>query len=79
MSEGSALITSSATVTSLACVAFCTSRVTPGRPFCEEYTRWTTLPLTTEATSEMRLSALGTAQACSAPTNGEVAVPAPLP
>jgi hypothetical protein len=66
-------------VTSLAVVAFCTSSVTPGRPFCDEKTRWTTLPSTTVATSEIRLSALGTAQGSSAPTNGDVAVPLPLP
>jgi len=52
-------MTSSATVTSLACVAFCTSSVTPGLPFCDEKTRWTTVPLKTDATSEIRLSALG--------------------
>src|ERR1700728_2121432 len=72
-------MTSSATVTSLDWVAFCTSSVTPGFPFCEEKTRWTTVPLITDATSEMRLSALGTAQLCSAPTNPDVDVPAPLP
>jgi hypothetical protein len=48
-------------------------------PFCDEKTRWTTVPLKTDATSEIRLSALGTAQLCSEPTKPEVDVPAPLP
>jgi len=72
-------MTSSATVTSLDWVAFCTSSVTPGLPFCDEKTRWTTVPFNTEATSEILLSALGTAQLCSEPTKPEVDVPAPLP
>jgi hypothetical protein len=41
--------------------------------------RWTTLESTTCATSETRLSALGTAHSASAPTNGDVAIPLPLP
>src|ERR1700734_1863119 len=54
-------------------------RVTPGRPFCDDEMRGTTGDAATEATSEIRLSALGTAQFCKSPTNGEVAVPLPLP
>ncbi len=67
------------TVTSLASACFWISSVMPGFPFCEETTRGTRVELWTLATSLIRLSALGTAQLSSAPTNGEVETPEPLP
>src|ERR1700734_1749240 len=53
--------------------------VTPGLPSCDDEMRGTTVELSTEATSEMRLSVLGTAHVWRSPTKGEVAVPLPLP
>ena len=41
--------------------------------------RGTTVPAVTVATSLIRLSALGTAQFCNAPMNGDIVTPLPLP
>src|SRR5580700_5174378 len=78
-SAGSDLRTSLETVTSLASACFWMLSVTPGRPFCDDEMRGTAVDAVTVATSEMRLSALGTAQLCNAPTKEDVAVPLPLP